>query len=128
MKKGFTLIEMLSVIVIIGIFATTVLIGASKLIKKSNEKYYKTEESMMILAAKEYFSDYRSKLPKIINNKSKVSLETLINEEYIEIIKDVNNNNCNYKNSYVEVEKRTNRNYEYKSHLECDVTKYITKE
>ena len=44
------------------------------------KEVYKTEENMMVLAAKEYFIDYRSKLPKEIN-----------------IIKEVTDDN-NYKN------------------------------
>ena len=44
MNKGFTLIEMLATITILGILITIVLLSANKLITTSNNQYYKTSE------------------------------------------------------------------------------------
>ena len=128
MNKGFTLIEMLATITILGILITIVLLSANKLITTSNNQYYKTSEKMMILASKDYFADYRSYLPKKINDKTRVLLSALVKEEYIEMIKDVNNNDCNTSESYVEVEKTNNNEFVYKSHLVCDKSNYKTKD
>ena len=128
MNKGFTLIEMLATITILGILITIVLLSANKLITTSNNQYYKTSEKMMILASKDYFADYRSYLPKKINDKTIVLLSALVKEEYIEMIKDVNNNDCNTSESYVEVEKTNNNEFVYKSHLVCDKSNYKTKD
>ncbi len=126
MNKGFTLIEMLATIAILGILVSIVLVSANRLITSSNLEYYNTSEKMMILASKDYFADYRSYLPKEVNGKTRVLLSALVTEEYIDMIKDVNENDCNDKESYVEVEKISNSEFLYKAHLVCDKAGYIT--
>ena len=128
MNKGFTLIEMLATIIILGILVTIVLFSANKLIKTSNLEYYNTSEKMMILASKDYFADYRSYLPKEVGEKTRVLLSALVIEEYIDMIKDVNDNDCDTTKSYVEVEKTSNKDFLYKAHLVCDKANYETKD
>ena len=128
MSKGFTLIELLATIIILGILVTIVLFSANKLIKTSNLEYYNTSEKMMILASKDYFADYRSYLPKEVGEKTRVLLSALVIEEYIDMIKDVNDNDCDTTKSYVEVEKISNKEYLYKAHLVCDENNYETKD
>ena len=128
MSKGFTLIEMLATIIILGILVTIVLFSANKLIKSSNLEYYNTSEKMMILASKDYFADYRSYLPKEVGEKTRVLLSALVIEEYIDMIKDVNDNDCDTTKSYVEVEKTSNKDFLYKAHLVCDKANYETKD
>ncbi len=128
MNKGFTLIEMLATIIILGILVTIVLLSANRLISSSNLEYYNTSEKMMILASKDYFADYRSYLPKEVNGTTRVLLSALVREEYIDMIKDVNDNDCNTSKSYVEVEKTSNNEYLYKAHLVCDKSNYETKD
>ncbi len=127
MSKGFTLIEMLISIAIIGILVTMVLVSANRLITSSNLEYYNTSEKMMILASKDYFADYRSYLPKEVGDDTRVLLSALVIEDYIDMIKDVNENDCNTTKSYVEVEKTSNNEYLYKAHLVCDKAGYETK-
>ena len=128
MSKGFTLIELLATIIILGILVTIVLFSANKLIKTSNLEYYNTSEKMMILASKDYFADYRSYLPKEVGEKTRVLLSALVLEEYIDMIKDVNENDCNTTKSYVEVEKTSDKEFLYKAHLVCDKANYETKD
>lgn len=128
MSKGFTLIELLATIIILGVLVTIVLFSANKLIKTSNLEYYNTSEKMMILASKDYFADYRSYLPKEVGEKTRVLLSALVLEEYIDMIKDVNDNDCNTTKSYVEVEKTSNKDFLYKAHLVCDKANYETKD
>ena len=128
MSKGFTLIELLATIIILGILVTIVLFSGNKLIKTSNLEYYNTSEKMMILASKDYFADYRSYLPKEVGEKTRVLLSALVIEEYIDMIKDVNDNDCNTTKSYVEVEKTSNKDFLYKAHLVCDKANYKTKD
>ena len=128
MSKGFTLIELLATIIILGILVTIVLFSANKLIKTSNLEYYNTSEKMMILASKDYFADYRSYLPKEVGEKTRVLLSALVIEEYIDMIKDVNDNDCDTTKSYVEVEKTSNKDCLYKAHLVCDKANYETKD
>lgn len=128
MSKGFTLIELLATIIILGILVTIVLFSANKLIKTSNLEYYNTSEKMMILASKDYFADYRSYLPKEVGEKTRVLLSALVLEQYIDMIKDVNENDCDTTKSYVEVEKTSDKDFLYKAHLVCDKANYETKD
>ena len=128
MSKGFTLIELLATIIILGVLVTIVLFSANKLITSSNLEYYNTSEKMMILASKDYFADYRSYLPKEVGEKTRVLLSALVLEEYIDMIKDVNENDCNTTKSYVEVEKTSDKEFLYKAHLVCDKANYETKD
>lgn len=117
--KGFTLVEMLATLLLLGLIITIVLVSANKLIKTSDEKYYKTQEHMFLLAGKEYFVDYRNSLPKTIGETTRVTLKTLVKEAYIEPIKSVTKEDCHGDNSYVEVTKQSSTNYTYKVKLSC---------
>lgn len=64
MKKGFTMIELLVTIIILGLLTTLVIITITNLLSNSHEEYYNSQENMLILAGRDYFADYRSKLPK----------------------------------------------------------------
>ena len=118
----------LIIIIVLGMLIFIVLYSANKLISLSNLEYYNTSEKMMILASKDYFADYRSYLSKEVGENTRVLLSALVLEEYIDMIKDVNDNDCNTTKSYVEVEKTSSKNYLYKAHLVCDKAGYETKD
>ena len=128
MSKSYTLAKRLIIIIVLGMLIFIVLYSANKLISLSNLEYYNTSEKMMILASKDYFADYRSYLPKEVGEKTRVLLSALVLEEYIDMIKDVNDNDCNTTKSYVEVEKTSSKDYLYKAHLVCDKAGYETKD
>ena len=83
---------------------------------------------MLVLAGRDYFADYRSKLPKEIGETSSVTVETLINEKYIDPVKDRNDNDCNFKKSSVTAQKITDKDYQYYVTLICDADNYETTE
>lgn len=128
MKKGFTLIKLLVTIIILGILVLVVLFSANKLIMARNKEHYNNSEKLMIQASKNYFADYIDYLPKEVGSNTRVLLSALVLEEYIDMIKDVNGNDCDDKKSYVEVEKTSNSEYLYKAHLVCDKSNYETED
>ena len=75
---------------------------------------------MLVLAGREYFADYREKLPKDIGKTSSVTLDTLIKESYIEPVKDEDDNDCNRDKTTVTVQKITDKDYQYYVTLVCD--------
>ena len=89
-NKGFTLMELLAVIVLLSLLTVVVLFSVKSLNERSHRSYYKSQEDMIILAAKDYYADYRSKLPKEIGAIEQVTLQTLINET--EAYQDLNIN------------------------------------
>ena len=119
-KKGFTLIELLAAIVILGLLVTLGYISVRAVLDRSDESYYRSQEDMLILAGREYFTDYRSELPKEIGETNYVALETLMEEKYIDPIRDNDGNNCDNEKSIVTAEKVTETEYQYYGVLICD--------
>ena len=118
--KGFTMVELLVTIIIIGILTTLAYFGVSAILNRGSNSYYDSEENMLVLAGREYFSDYRNKLPKDIGKTSSVTLDTLIKESYIDPVKDEDDNDCNRDKTTVTVQKITDKDYQYYVTLVCD--------
>ena len=125
-NKGFTLVELLVTIVIIGLLVTIGYIGSRTILERANNSYYHNQEDMLLLAGREYFADNRSELPKEVSETASVTLETLIEQKYIDPIKDRNDNDCNFKESSVVVQKITDADYQYYATLVCDAANYKT--
>ena len=126
-NKGFTMIELLATIIILALLVTLGIISIRSILDRGDDSYYKSQEDMLILAGREYFADHRSELPKKVGDTASVTLETLIDEKYIDPIKDDKDNPCNHEKSNVTVQKITDRDYQYYGILKCD-NEYETKE
>lgn len=120
-EKGFTLIEVLCVIVMLGVLATIVSIGVSKVLKNSKETFYNKQMKMITLAAKTYYSDNRNLLPTNIAETNEVKLSTLIENKYIDSIKDSSGNACtNTDETTVKVVKVSQNEYDYSVTFNCN--------
>jgi len=118
-NRAFTLVELLATIIIIGVLSGTAVVGVSKNITKSHEKYCDSQVDMLRIAGKDYFNDHLTLLPMSIGKDSCVTLNTLINSKYIEIMKDYNNNTCNQTNTKVCAIMNTKNSYYYTTYLDC---------
>lgn len=74
-NKGFTLIEVLAVIILLGIISIFSVTAISKIVSKQKEKTYKNTISATLSAARKYFADHL--------NADKVSVDELINGGYL---------------------------------------------
>ena len=120
-NKGFTFIELLAVIAIISILTTVTIISVNSLLESSRKKYYKTQENTTVLAGKEYFTDFRSELPKNIGEKEAVTVNILYNKKYLSELKDHNGNSCtNIGANKVYAQKITATEYQYFAEIECN--------
>ncbi|MBR3199179.1 MAG: prepilin-type N-terminal cleavage/methylation domain-containing protein [Bacilli bacterium] len=81
MKKGFTLVELIAVIVILGLIATIVYPSIVSIINSSKEKAYKSQKVLIVKAAKEWGVKNSAHLPE---ESCKISVARLIKEGYIE--------------------------------------------
>ena len=117
-NKGFTLIELIAVVTIIGVLSTSAIVGISRNIDNNHKTYCSENGELMKIAARDYFNDNRTKLPTEVGAESCVSLETLENEEYIEKMVDYADNVCDGAKSSVCAVKQTNTKYYYRKTLE----------
>ena len=119
-KSGFTLLELLATIIILGLLTTIVIGVILPLLNRGNDEYYKNQENMLVLAARDYFADNRSRLPKEIGETSTVTLKELIEGKYIDPIKDKEGVDCDLEKSTVVVQKITDKDYQYYVTLVCN--------
>ena len=121
-KKGYTIIELLAVIAIIGLLFTIAIISYSGLINKANETVYKNYINSMHEAAITYFTD------NVLISNETIYLNDLIAQNKIEEINNPKNNSdkCTSTNrandSYI-VATRNDENgvisIEYSVYLKC---------
>lgn len=118
-KKGFTLVELLATITIIGILAVVSIVAVTKLIDRSKKEQREHQKEILALAAEGYMQSNRGQLPKSIGETTTIDAMTLKNNKYLtENIKDGNKKSC-MENSYVIVLKVSKTKYDYQTHLYC---------
>ena len=118
-KKGFTLVEVLAVVVVLAILSLTVVAAISSYIEKGKRDYDESLKEQFVLAGKDYYSSRTDKLPDK-NESTFVSLAELrslniVNKDFV----DSENNKCSNKDSVVMVTAKGNKNYEYTACLVC---------
>ena len=120
-KKGFTLVEILAAIVILGILMGLAIVAVSSILSNSKEGFYDNLEDQLILAAKSYYGDHRTLLPQNIGQERQVTVETLIKNNYLKrgSVVDYGKAECNTTASYVSVIKSSKKDYIYSVYLKC---------
>ena len=123
-RSGFTMIELLATITILGILMA-VAIGAVSWILDLNEKrYYSTLEKNVALAAESYYADYRASLPKAVGQSRKLLLKTLVEQKYLPDVLDYGKGDCTASSeSYVVVTKYSKKDYLYNVYFDCPAYK-----
>lgn len=101
-KRGFTMVELLATIVIIGILGTIGVVGVTKSMKSAKDRYYVAQNKLFLSAAQAYFTDDKSRLPLHEPLSKTVTLEELINKNYIEKILDYNKDPYDVKKARLE--------------------------
>ena len=135
-NKGFSMVEILAVVVILGVISTIGIVTITKLVDNSRIHYYQTQEEQLVLAAQSYANDNKNILPKTVGEMRIITLKELRENNYIkeEIVdqnknkcyeekhkeKDKNGNEVELEGSRVEVYKSTKTDYIYTGYLECD--------
>jgi prepilin-type N-terminal cleavage/methylation domain-containing protein len=114
MKKGFTLVELLAVIVILGVVLVLAIPNIKNAIETSYEKTYEFNLENLKSAAKDYFTDKGLRINS--TEKRVINITQMVEENYIKVIKDPNTNDvCE---GYVAITKNY-KNYIYEPYLKC---------
>ena len=124
-NKGFSLFELIAVIIVIGVIATVALPSVSNFMDKGSLTTFLTYEKSMEDAATNAVLDCigNSSTKCDVPEKGRVDfikLDYLISEGFIDGIKAPDGGTCDTKKSFVRVENKGNLNYKFKVCLYCD--------
>ena len=119
--KGFTMVELLATITILGVISSIAIVAISSIITKAHEEYYNNQEKNLVLAAQAYYNANKTDLPKIIGKKSKITESELLEAKYLkEKIKNYDGKPCNKEpESFATVFKYAQSKYSYTAYLNC---------
>ena len=118
-KKGFTMVELLAVVTILGVLAIVAVPSTKYLIDRGKANYYVAQKNQIELAAKEYLKDNPQLLPGEIGGKSTIYLKDLIAHKYISNVKNQNKKNCDKNETVVTVTRISKTKYNYVVTLVC---------
>ena len=115
-KKGFTMVELLATIVILGILSTIGIVAVVNIRQNEIEKFNNHQKEVFKQAGKSYFTDNKSRLPYTPMGIKKVTLQELINENYLDSLLNYEKETYDL-DSYVLVRFLGNGKYAYISSL-----------
>jgi len=123
-KKGFTLIELLGVIVLLVLIAMITIPIIGNAIKQGKEKADTQTKENIVLAARNWAVDNRASLPKIKNQKIKVTIKTLQDSGHIDKNIKMPSTDAVITNSCVDITNITNaeaskQQYKYEYNESC---------
>lgn len=90
-NKGFTLVEILIAVTILGVISLIATVSIIGVKNKFNSSYYKIISDNISLAAKDYGTDHRNSIPK---DGIKVDITTFIQKGYLTSVKDIEKEDC----------------------------------
>ncbi len=119
MKKGFTLVELLGVIIILTVLVLLVIPSVINLAKGSSKDIDDTTKKLLYDAAKLYISDNPGYYEENNGNSYCISIQDLISDKYIDSEVKLFENEEDISNKVVEAKYQNGFDYELKSKSEC---------
>lgn len=84
-KRGFTLVELLAVIVILGILLSISTVAVNNIRKQQDEKNLENQISSVLTGAKSYVADNPSVIYDLTTGVKSVNVQKLIDGDYVSI-------------------------------------------
>ena len=121
MKKGFTLIEVLAVIAILGLLVAIISPVVNNLLKDSEDTLYQEQVDIIVRASKKYVIDHSELLPEN-SDSTAIYIDDLINSGVIDKDKVINPKTKEEMNGCVVVNYNNDFNqYEYNYRDDCSI-------
>lgn len=130
-KKGFTIVEILAAVVILGILSAVIVPNISSYVSMSKDEYNKDVKKQMLLAGKNFYSENTERLPRDTGTKTLdyVSVQELSTLRYLDNeFVDADDNSCMDKSYVVAANMGLGVNYYACMICTEDEGKYITDE
>lgn len=113
MKQGFTLVELLAVLVLLSLIAVIAIPVVDRLIKENREELYEINVVMIEEGARDWAADNIFSLPEEVGDTKTLTICDLEKAGRIEIdVKNPKNDKLFYKDSFVTITK-TEYGFEY---------------
>lgn len=116
-QNGFTLMELLAAVVLLGIISTIGIVSVSKVIESSHSKFDQKQYDVFVQTAQTYFTDHKKRLPLTPMESKEVTLQKLIDEKYLDNLLDSSKTPFNYQKSKVVVTRLKTGKYKYEGML-----------
>ena len=123
-NKGFTLIEMIAVVIILGLIILIAVPFFTGSLNVFRDDYYEDLKNNVNNAGKEFFADNKLYLPHSTLDASFIKVIDLINGKYINEVKDYTGKSCDASDSYVVVIRKGRDDYEYTTCMKCSEDDY----
>jgi type IV pilus assembly protein PilA len=118
-NRGFTLVELLASITILGVLVVIGLAGVSNLITKSKTTQFEQQEKNVSMATESYLQANKQSMPKNIGDSVNVPLKDLLDSNYLsDAVLNVDGESC-MESSYVRVYKYSKTEYTYTPYIYC---------
>lgn len=118
-KKGFTLVELLAVIFILGIISVIFIPNVIDILAENSTKIYGTKEKMLVDAAKDYITlNEDFELPDGVTPTKYITINTLVNSNLSSVVLD--NKSGNACTGFVQITVNSVYGYNYEACLLCD--------
>ena len=115
-KNGFTLVELLVVIILLGLIVTLFIPNVIKILKQNNTKIYKIKENELVNACNDYIN--YDKDFTFEGTEKYITMDTLVSKNYMSKIIDTSSGNeCK---AFAKVTKNKVNGYDVEACLICD--------
>lgn len=120
-KKGFSMVELLAVITILGILSTISIVSVQRILERAKDEYYDKQRKNLVMAAQSYLNNYKPAQPKVLGQKVVIDLKTLQEQKYIDKVVDYNKGTCYGDKTHVNVYNHSlEDSYSYTAYLVCE--------